>query len=233
LVTPPIDLTNAKEASLEFYLKFNIKISSTAPIEDCIQVLITTDNGATWEKVNFDVRACWGVSSTLPDTYGGDPLDGKSPSGLSAFPEASDDSVRCWVSSATLSYLSANITGWVGHVIKIRIRVLTNTDGFEYEQLTSWGGGVYIDNFKVSGTSIPPPATRSSERSGGEPEIEQLHGKYGENCAKRHTSSSQPFFNILLMIILLAALIVALAAAMLLKKLRKKLKKQTLYKLVG
>jgi len=61
LYTRSIDLTNAKDASLSAYFKFNFNDAAGRP-PNGFRVEVTQDNGVTWNPINLGVRSSWGVS---------------------------------------------------------------------------------------------------------------------------------------------------------------------------
>jgi hypothetical protein len=156
LVTIPIDLTNALDATLIAKFKFNINFTEGRP-PDGFRVEVSSDTGVTWRPVHFGVRAAWRVSGT--EAAGG---DGKSFTGVNIG--------NSWVYSTTMARLNCDLTGWAGSVIQLRFRVVTRADAVNhYETATGWGG-FYIDDVTVFGN------TTTGGRSAGAGCIEQGAG---------------------------------------------------------
>jgi hypothetical protein len=157
LVTIPIDLTNALDATLIAKFKFNINFTEGRP-PDGFRVEVSNDVGATWRPVHFGVRAAWRVSGT--EAAGG---DGKSFTGVNIG--------NNWVYSTTLARLNCDLSGWAGSVVQIRFRVVTRTDAVNhYETSTGWGG-FYIDDVTVFGNTTTGGRAQkaSAEATCGEP----------------------------------------------------------------
>ncbi len=125
LLTRPIDLTNARNATLSVYFKFNINEAGGRP-PDGFRVELSSDNGVTWKAINMGVRAAWGVSGNDSDAGDGVPGDGKSYTGLDVYGDDTDNDG--WVEANTLTRLNTDITGWSGNVIILRFRVVTASD---------------------------------------------------------------------------------------------------------
>lgn len=139
LITPPIDLTNARDATLICKFKFNINYTEGRP-PDGFRVEVSDDGGVTWRPIHFGVRAAWKVSGTEPAGP-----DGKSFTGVNIGGN--------WVLSTSLARLNCDLTGWAGSVIHLRFRVVTRADTINhYESVTGWGG-LYIDDVTVFGNS--------------------------------------------------------------------------------
>ncbi len=153
LYTRQIDLTNARAATLEAMLRFNIDTAPGRP-PDGFRVEVSTDNKETWVPLNLGVRAAWGVSGTEPDEDDGIPGDGKSYTGLDL-----DGNGNNWVPANSLTRLSTNLAAFTGNVINIRFRVVTNTDATHYADAAS-DMGIYIDDVFIYGSSLV--STRSS-----------------------------------------------------------------------
>ena len=159
LYTRVIDLTNAKDAKLSAYFRFNINISQGLP-PDSFRVEVTSDNGKTWVPLSRGVRALWGVSGTaeLADDGGTWPvddgiLDGKTYMGI-------DYNGDGWIEADTLIRLETDLTGWSGSVIRLRFRMVTASDdnpyfgSQHYESPTaSTPGGIFIDDVVVKGST--------------------------------------------------------------------------------
>ena len=153
LYSRPIDLTNARNATLSAYFKFNINASAGNP-PDGFRVEVSDDNGVTWKTITLGIRAAWGVSGNESDIQDG-VSDGKSYTGL-------DPDGDRWVEAGTLTRLNCDISGWTGNVIMIRFRVVTASDDNPYffgNHLEWYGpgaafGGFYIDDITVTGASL-------------------------------------------------------------------------------
>lgn len=153
LYTRPIDLTNAGEAHLEFYTRFNFQYAAGRP-PDGFRVEISDDNGLSWAPLNFGVRAAWRVSGTEADSTDGD-MDGKSFTGAT---ESSD--TYNWVPASSITRISLDLGGYTGKVVTLRFRIVTNIDGIHYEDPNAFMG-MYIDDIKVYGVSLGSSPTRS------------------------------------------------------------------------
>jgi hypothetical protein len=139
LITAPIDLTNALDATLIAKFKFNLNYTDGRP-PDGFRVEVSSDVGVSWRPVNFGVRSGWKVSGT--EAAGG---DGKSFTGV--------DIGGNWVYSTTLTRLNCDLSGWAGSVIQLRFRVVTRADSVNhYHAVTGWGG-FYIDDVTVFGNT--------------------------------------------------------------------------------
>jgi hypothetical protein len=157
LVSKSIDLTNAKDAHLAAYFKFNFNDDPGRP-PDGFRVEISSDNGVTWRPVNLGVRSSWGMSGDWA-------TDGKSPDGTQAYTGIQDDgtdsNLPVWVSADSLWRLNTDLSGWSGSVIKIRFRVVLNNETSHYESPTTFRGfavdNVIIrGNTTLSGAPVPP-----------------------------------------------------------------------------
>jgi hypothetical protein len=152
LWTQPIDLTNARNATLTAYFKFNINCSAGRP-PDGFRLEMSQDNGVSWEPMSLGVRCAWGVSGSEGDTEGGGDADGKSYTGIST-------EGNYWVEAGTLTRLKVDLSGWIGEVVKIRLRVVTASDentmfgSTHYEDGAAGFGGFFVDDFIVYGDSI-------------------------------------------------------------------------------
>ncbi|MEW6070371.1 MAG: hypothetical protein AB1485_07125, partial [Candidatus Thermoplasmatota archaeon] len=157
LTSSPIDLTTAKDAKISFWAKFNINNTAGRP-PDGLKVLISDDMGATWREINIGFRHGYGYSNQYADGAEGDPIDGKSMSGIET---ADSPPGSYWVHSDTMQRLIVDISGWAGTVIIIRFRVLIN-DWWNWENNTTVTfGGIYIDDVQVIGNSSVGGATKS------------------------------------------------------------------------
>ncbi|MEM2899333.1 MAG: hypothetical protein QXT63_00935 [Thermoplasmata archaeon] len=145
LYTRAIDLTSARNASLEAKVKFNINYDPGRP-PDSLRVEVSSDAGITWQSLTLGVRACWNVSGTEGDSSDG-VLDGKSYTGIST-----DAQHQGWVNAGTLTRLSCDLSGWAGKVIILRFRVVTNKIMTNYESASHWKG-IFIDDVAVVGNS--------------------------------------------------------------------------------
>ncbi len=139
LISRPIDLTNAWNATLSAYFKFNINTSSGAP-PDGFRVEISTDGGVTWTAINLGVRSAWGVS-------GSDNSGTQTVTGVNAG--------NNWVEAGSLTRLNVDLTAFRGNVIMLRFRVVTTSaDNYQhYDKDTGWGG-FYLDDVVISGESL-------------------------------------------------------------------------------
>jgi len=139
LITAPIDLTNALDASLIAKFKFNINYTDGRP-PDGFRVEVSSDGGVSWRPLNFGVRSGWKVSGT--EAAGG---DGKSFTGV--------DLGGNWVYTTSLARLNCDLSGWAGTVIQLRFRVVTRADSVNhYHSVTGWGG-FYVDDVTVFGNT--------------------------------------------------------------------------------
>jgi FlaG/FlaF family flagellin (archaellin) len=151
LYTRLIDLTNARNATLSTYFKFNINMAAGRP-PDGFRVEISSDNGVSWDPINFGSRAAWGVSGNDTDNQDNKPNDGKSYTGI--------DSGDNWVEAGSLTRLNCDLTGWGGKVIRLRFRVVTAKDtnpyfgDQHYQQATAGFGGFYVDDVVIHGFSL-------------------------------------------------------------------------------
>jgi flagellin-like protein len=156
LYTRPIDLTNANDATLSAYFKFNINLTSGQP-PDGFRTEISADNGLTWSQLNIGLRTAWGVSGNESDIEDGQ-TDGKSYTGLDVYGDDTDQDY--WVEANTLTRLKCNLTSWRGSVIMLRFRVVTASDDNPYfggnhlESSTVGFGGLYIDDVIIIGSSL-------------------------------------------------------------------------------
>jgi hypothetical protein len=151
LYTRAIDLTNARNATLTAYMRFNINTSSGRP-PDGFRVEVTSDNGRIWKPINLGARTSWGVSGKGADTDD-NVTDGKSFAGI-------DPDGDGWIEAGTLTRLSTDLSGWRGSVIELRFRVITSTDdnpfwsGAHYQDPGAGFGGLSIDDVIIYGESL-------------------------------------------------------------------------------
>ena len=157
LYTKSIDLTNAKDAVLSAYFKFNLDDAAGRP-PDGFRVEISNDNGVSWNPINLGVRSSWGVSGNWL-------VDGKSADGKKAYTGIQDggpnSATPVWVEANSLWRLNTNLSGWSGSVIKIRFRVVTNLDPTHTKAATTFRGFAIDDvlvrgNTTLSGSPIIP-----------------------------------------------------------------------------
>jgi hypothetical protein len=146
LICGPIDLTNARNATLGAYFKFNINTKDGAP-PDGFRVEVSRDNGITWSAINLGVRAAWNVSGVEPDNNDGK-VDGKSYTGI--------DSGNYWVSAGSLTRLNVDLSSFTGSAIMLRFRAVTNSNPLylAYKSPTVGFGGFFIDDVTVTGNTI-------------------------------------------------------------------------------
>jgi FlaG/FlaF family flagellin (archaellin) len=156
LYTRPIDLTNANDATLSAYFKFNINKTTSQP-PDGFRVEISDDNGLTWHQLNIGIRTSWGVSGNESDLEDG-MADGKSYTGLDVY---GDDTVQdYWIEANTLTRLKCNLTSWRGSIVMLRFRMVTASDdnpdfgGNHIENSAVGFGGLYIDDILIVGSSL-------------------------------------------------------------------------------
>ena len=145
LVTAPIDLTRAKNATLIAYFKFNIKYPIGRP-PDGFRIEVSADNGISWKAVNLGVRSAWNVSGTDTTCVTTNPC--KKYTGV--------NEGNYWVSTLTMYRVNADLSGWSGNVILLRIRVVTNMTAPHYHvNPSSVGfGGLFVDDVKIVGDTI-------------------------------------------------------------------------------
>ena len=156
LMTTPIDLTNARNAYISAYVKFNFNYQSGAP-PDGFRIEITRDNGVSWEAVNLGVRSGWNVSGTGNDAEDDYPTDGKAYSGLCDSGDPVADSY--WVELGTLTRVSIDLSSFSGNAIQIRFRMATNGHAlYEHSnnanQADPGFGGFWVDDVIVYGETI-------------------------------------------------------------------------------
>ena len=131
LITTPIDLTNARNAYLSAYFKFNFNDMEESP-PDGFRVEISPDGGITWTSINLGVRTEGGVSGTAADNY--------------------------WINASSLSRLNIDLSAWSGSQISVRFRMVTNNLPAilypHYEDSMLGWGGFYVDDVQVYGETI-------------------------------------------------------------------------------
>jgi len=159
LLCGPIDLTNARNATLGAYFKFNINTKDGAP-PDGFRVEISRDNGVTWSAINLGVRAAWNVSGYETDASDGK-TDGKSYTGL---PTAGYTAAQVgyWVSAGTCTRLNVDLSSFTGNAIMMRFRMVTNAAAAYLPYKLAAGsfpagsafGGFYVDDVTVMGNTI-------------------------------------------------------------------------------
>jgi hypothetical protein len=151
LYTRQIDMTNARNATLSAYFKFNINSAAGRP-PDGFRVEISKDNGVSWTAINLGVRSSWGLSGNDSDASDGIPNDGKSYTGINLG--------NYWVEAGSLTRLNCDLSGWAGEVISLRFRVVTASDlnpffgSTHYDSATVGFGGFYIDDVVIHGFSL-------------------------------------------------------------------------------
>jgi len=161
LITRPIDLTNARNATLSAYFKFNINwgVNGLGRPPDGFRVEVSADNGVTWQPICLGIRSGWNVSGT-ETTQPGMPA-GTSYTGIT---EPGDKAY--WVPAKSLYRLNTDLSGWRGSVILLRFRVVTNSTLSNHFASDAVGfGGLYIDDIKVFGETIihGVPETQTTE----------------------------------------------------------------------
>ncbi|MCX8174325.1 MAG: immune inhibitor A, partial [Thermoplasmata archaeon] len=152
LITRPIDLTNAKNATLSAYFRFNINwgVGGSGRPPDGFRVEVSSDNGVTWQPICLGVRSGWNVSGTEGTQPGMPP--GTSYTGIT---ETGDKAY--WVPAKSLYRLNVDLSGWRGSVVLLRFRVVTNStlpNHYAQPISTVGFGGLYIDDIKVFGETI-------------------------------------------------------------------------------
>jgi hypothetical protein len=156
LYTRAIDLTNAREATLSAYFKFNVNKTNGRP-PDGFRVEVSDDNGMSWQQLTIGSRAAWGISGNESDAEDG-LIDGKSYTGLDVYGD--DTNQDYWVEAGTLTRLLCNLSGWSGSVIIIRFRMVTASDtnpyfnGNHMENASAGFGGLFIDDVSIYGDSL-------------------------------------------------------------------------------
>jgi len=138
LITKQIDLTSARSANLDFWIRFNLNPAAGLP-PATVRVEISDNNGISWQSITYGVRIGWGASG-----YGG--MAGTLDNGGTGYG---------WVKSTTLERINCDLSGWAGKSILIRFRIVTNATA-----TVTWDPahpddphGVYIDDVFVYGES--------------------------------------------------------------------------------
>jgi hypothetical protein len=149
LITKQIDLSSARNATLNAYLRFNINTGAGNP-PDGFRVEVSSDNGMTWKAINLGVRSSWNYSGAESDLSDG-VSDGKSYSGI---PENGGTGTYGWVRSNTLTRLNCDLSGWAGSTIMLRIRVVT-TDNSTYTHYAdnTYPSSICVDDVNIYGES--------------------------------------------------------------------------------
>ena len=139
LISKQIDLTSARNATLDFWIRFNLDPSSGLPPASVL-VEVSSDGGTTWSSLTYGVRIGWGSSG-----HGG--YAGKLDNGKT--------NAYGWVSDHTLLRINCDLSGWAGETIILRFRVVTNAttpDTWDPNHASD-PHGVYIDDVYVWGES--------------------------------------------------------------------------------
>ncbi|MEM3397101.1 MAG: CARDB domain-containing protein [Thermoplasmata archaeon] len=155
LITRPIDLTNAKNATLAAYFRFNVNwgVGGAGRPPDGFRVEVSADNGVTWQPICLGVRSGWNVSGweNSPD------LDPIRP-GIQTYTGVTETGDKAyWVPASSLYRLNVDLSGWRGSVVLLRFRVVTNStlpNHYAQPISTVGFGGLYIDDIKVFGETI-------------------------------------------------------------------------------
>jgi len=137
LITKQIDLSTARSAMLDFYIRFNLNPAAGVP-PATVRVEVSDDNGMTWSSITYGVRIGWGY------TGDGD-MGGTLDSGGTGYG---------WVSSSTLARINCDLSGWAGRSILIRFRVATNATTPQKTwdpQHSDYPHGVFLDDVVVYG----------------------------------------------------------------------------------
>ncbi len=162
LRTMPIDLTNARTATLSAYVKFNFNYQSGAP-PDGFRIEVSRNNGITWEAVNLGVRSGWNISGTSSDDSDGYINDQHSYTGISDSTLAGTGTAatdRYWVSIGTMTRVDINLSSFSGNAIVIRFRMITcGHPAYAHSNNLNQGidpgfGGFYLDDVEVKGQTI-------------------------------------------------------------------------------
>ena len=142
LITKQIDMSTARSAILDFYIRFNLNPAAGVP-PATVRVEVSDDNGMTWRSITYGVRIGWNASGT--GGIAGTLEDGSTGYG--------------WVNSGTLVRINCDLSGWAGHSIMIRFRVVTNaTSTTTYDPYhSSDPHGVFLDDVVVYGESYTTP----------------------------------------------------------------------------
>ncbi|MBU4190655.1 MAG: choice-of-anchor J domain-containing protein [Candidatus Thermoplasmatota archaeon] len=183
LTSTPIDLTTAKDAKLEFWTKFNIKMKGGWPGDWC-QIAVSDDMGSTWHNIQFGLTFGWNVSGTRSDAQDAPSDDGKSYTGITP------DGGPGWVSSNTLMKISADLSGASGSTILIRITMITNNDADLAENASLGWGGIYIDDIRIIGNSSSGGGKSSFSEIQSSRHISNNESTY-DNIEKEHSGKGE------------------------------------------
>ncbi len=146
LVTRPIDLTKAKEATFAANVKFNVNSQAGYP-PDGFRVEVSDNGGMSWSPLTLAIRASVNVSGT----ENGDGLT--SDTGIDVFGADTEDDG--WVQIGTLGRIETDLSGWIGHQIMIRFRVVTNNEpGYSHFKSAIEPYGLLVDDVVVYGNTI-------------------------------------------------------------------------------
>ncbi len=139
LITKQIDLTSARNVSLDFWIRFNLNPAAGLP-PATVRVEVSSNNGITWNPITYGVRIGWGSSG-----HGG--YAGTLDSGAT--------NAYGWVNSHTLLRINCDLSGWAGQTILLRFRVVTNATTYPtYDpSYSSDPHGVFIDDVEIYGES--------------------------------------------------------------------------------
>lgn len=183
-----INLVNVKNATLEFFTRFNINQKDGMPPVG-LRVEVSEDNGVHWRQINKGVRSGYGVSGTAPfsNDIGDGVADGKAWGGIH---RAGDKSTVEWVPSTTLSRLNCDLSKWAGNVILLRFRVIVNNEpGYAPYQTSTVTHGIFIDDVVVFGNVTQKSGDPGRDRTASEiipepgasalfPDSENIHSQY-------------------------------------------------------
>ncbi len=148
LISKQIDLTTARNVTLNFWIRFNINPAAGVP-PATVRVEISDDNGMTWNSITYGVRIGWGSS------------------GHGNFSGVADDGSTAsynWVKSTTLLRINCDLSGWAGKIILIRFRIATNATSYpSYDpSYPNDPHGVFIDDVFIFGESNSPEIPAAS-----------------------------------------------------------------------
>ena len=140
LISVPIDLGRAKDATLVAKLRFNVPFLEGRP-PDGFRVEVSSNNGITWRQINMGIRSGWNISGT----------DAAGPGGTSYTGVDIGDN---WVLSNSLTRLNCDLSGWAGSVILLRFRIVTRNDTAQhYDDLSPGFAGFFLDDVTVVGNT--------------------------------------------------------------------------------
>ncbi len=126
LQTMPIDLSNAQNAYLSAYVKFNLNNDTGTP-PDGFRVEISINGGMTWHSMSQAYRAASGVSTGS----------------------------NGWTYIDDLNEINVDLTNWRGYQIILRFRVCTSSElGYDHYDIAAVDGGFYVDDVQIKGESI-------------------------------------------------------------------------------